>query len=231
MICLRSVKRYPSDVKCFGGVQMGNEKKVSDAVIRRLPLYYRYLSTLSQMGISRVSSKDLGGKMGITPSQVRQDFFNFGEFGLQGYGYEVDLLRARIADILGLNSRHDMVIVGAGNLGQALAKHLTFEKIGYRVRGIFDVNPHIIGGTIRDMEIMHFGELAGFVKQTPIDIAVITVPSNIAREVADEVIELGIKGIWNFASVKLTVPDDVSLENIHLIDSLMVLGYNMKEKT
>lgn len=209
---------------------MLSEKKISGAVIKRLPIYYRYLSTLQQMGISRVSSKDLSRKMGITSSQVRQDFFNFGEFGLQGYGYDVDILREEIANILGLGSRHDMVIIGAGNLGQALAKHLNFEKIGYRVIGIFDINPHLIGETIRGMRTMHFDELSDFAQQNSVDIAVITVPSNIAREVAERVIEIGIKGIWNFASVKLAVPDDVSLENIHLIDSLMVLGYNMKGK-
>jgi redox-sensing transcriptional repressor len=180
------------------------------------------------MGISRVSSTDLGKKMGITSSQVRQDFFNFGSFGLQGYGYDVDQLRQEIGNILGLNIRHNMIIIGAGHLGQALARHSAFEKDGYSVIGIFDVNPHLMGQEIRDIEVMHVSKITDFVRSNEVDIAVITVPRTYAKEVADLVTELGIKGIWNFTSVKLTVPDDVAVENIHLSDSLMALGYYMK---
>jgi redox-sensing transcriptional repressor len=204
------------------------QKKIPDIVIKRLPIYYRFLTNLHQMGISRVSSTDLGKKMGITPSQVRQDFFNFGSFGLQGYGYDVDQLRQEIGSILGLDTRHTMIIIGAGHLGQALARHSAFEKDGYSVIGVFDVNPHLIGEKIRDVEIMHVNKISEFVGQNHVDIAVITVPRTYAKEVADLVIDLGIKGIWNFTSVKLSVPDDVAVENIHLNDSLMTLGYYMK---
>jgi len=204
------------------------QKKIPDIVIKRLPIYYRFLTNLHQMGISRVSSTDLGKKMGITPSQVRQDFFNFGSFGLQGYGYDVDQLRQEIGSILGLDTRHTMIIIGAGHLGQALARHSAFEKDGYSVIGVFDVNPHLIGEKIRDVEIMHVNKISEFVGQNHVDIAVITVPRTYAKEVADLVIDLGIKGIWNFTSVKLSVPDDVAVENIHLSDSLMTLGYYMK---
>ncbi len=207
---------------------MEQGKRIPDIVIKRLPVYYRFLTNLHQMGISRVSSTDLGKKMGITSSQVRQDFFNFGSFGLQGYGYDVDQLRQEIGNILGLNIRHNMIIIGAGHLGQALARHSAFEKDGYSVIGIFDVNPHLMGQEIRDIEVMHVSKITDFVRSNEVDIAVITVPRTYAKEVADLVTELGIKGIWNFTSVKLTVPDDVAVENIHLSDSLMALGYYMK---
>ncbi|MEL4105314.1 redox-sensing transcriptional repressor Rex [Oscillospiraceae bacterium WX1] len=205
------------------------EKKIPDIVIKRLPIYYRFLSNLHQMGISRVSSTDLGKKMGITSSQVRQDFFNFGSFGLQGYGYDVDQLRQEIGSILGLDNRHSMIIIGAGHLGQALARHPAFEKEGYSVVGLFDIDASLIGEKIRDIEIQHVNKIADFVNHNDVDIAVITVPLTYAKEVADLVIGLGIKGIWNFTSVKLTVPEDVAVENIHLSDSLMTLGYYMKE--
>lgn len=208
---------------------MEQEKKIPDIVIKRLPVYYRFLTNLHQMGISRVSSTDLGKKMGITSSQVRQDFFNFGSFGLQGYGYDVDQLRAEIGSILGLDLERTMIIIGAGHLGQALARHSAFEKDGYSVIGVFDINPHLIGEKIRDVEIMHVNKIAEFVGSNQVDIAVIAVPRTYAKEVADIVTGLGIKGIWNFTSVKLAVPDDVAVENIHLSDSLMTLGYYMKE--
>lgn len=208
---------------------MEQGKKIPDIVIKRLPIYYRFLTNLHQMGISRVSSTDLGKKMGITSSQVRQDFFNFGSFGLQGYGYDVDQLRQEIGSILGLDTVRTMIIVGAGHLGQALARHSAFEKDGYSVVGVFDINPHLIGEKIRDVEIQHVNKITDFVAQNKVDIAVITVPRTYAKDVADLVTGLGIKGIWNFTSVKLTVPDDVAVENIHLSDSLMTLGYYMKE--
>ncbi len=208
---------------------MEQGKKIPDIVIKRLPIYYRFLTNLHQMGISRVSSTDLGKKMGITSSQVRQDFFNFGSFGLQGYGYDVDQLQQEIGSILGLETQRKMIIIGAGHLGQALARHSAFEKDGYAVVGVFDINPHLIGEKIRDVEILHVNKISEFVSLNPVDIAVITVPRTYAKEVADLVTHLGIKGIWNFTSVKLVVPEDVAVENIHLSDSLMTLGYYMKE--
>ncbi|NLM84608.1 MAG: redox-sensing transcriptional repressor Rex [Clostridiales bacterium] len=207
---------------------MGQQKKIPDIVIKRLPIYYRFLTNLHQMGISRVSSSDLGKKMGITSSQVRQDFFNFGSFGLQGYGYDVEQLRQEIGNILGLNKQRTMIIIGAGHLGQALARHSAFEKEGYSVIGVFDINPHLVGTKIRDIEIMHVNRISQFCKENKVDIAVITVPRTYAKDVADLVISLGIKGIWNFTSVKLSVPDNVAVENIHLSDSLMTLGYYVK---
>ena len=209
---------------------MGNENKISITVIRRLPRYYRYLTTLNQMGINRVSSNDLSKIMGITSSQIRQDFFSFGGTGLQGYGYDVELLQKEIGNILGLEIVFNMVIIGAGNLGRALAKYVSFEKKGFKTVGIFDVNTQFVGEKIGEKTIMHFNNLDEFVKTTPVDIAIITVPREYAREAADKAIKLGVKGIWNFAPLELDVPEDVSIENIHLSDSLMVLGYGMKEK-
>lgn len=205
------------------------EKKIPDPVLKRLPIYYRYLSTLMQLGISRISSKDLANMLGITSSQVRQDFFNFGGNGLQGYGYDVRYLFNEIHKNLGLAELRHVVVIGAGSLGQALAKHENFEKAGFKITAIFDVNPQIVGKRIRNIEIGDLKNLDDFVNENPVDIAAITVPEAYAYEVADRVLKLGIKGIWNFAPVELKVPPDVVLENIHLSDSLIVLGYKLME--
>jgi len=212
------------------GVIMKDENKVSTAVIKRLPKYYRYLSVLRQMGIGRVSSIDLGRQLEITPSQVRQDFFNFGCYGLQGYGYEVGSLMQEIGKILGMDRVNTMVIIGAGKLGRALANHSSFEKRGFKVIGMFDVNPNLIGKAVRGVEIRHFDMLQEFLAQHAVDIAVITVPRMYARETAERVIGFGVKGIWNFASVEFGVPEDVAVEHIHFSESLMALSYKLKEK-
>jgi len=221
---------YYTTIIYFNEVEyLAEKKKISNSVIKRMPRYYRYLSGLLQMGISRVSSKDLSNRMGITSSQVRQDFFSFGGNGLQGYGYDVAFLHQEIRKILGLDTMHPMIIIGTGSLGHALAKHSNFEKSGFKVVGLFDVNPKLIGEIINGLEIMDLGNLPEFVKNNHVDIAVLTIPENYAVEVAKLVTGLGIKAIWNFSPVELIVPDDVIVENIHMIDSLMVLGYNLKE--
>lgn len=209
---------------------MEQDKRIPDIVIKRLPVYYRFLTSLRQAGISRVSSRDLGDTMGITSSQVRQDFSKFGSFGLQGYGYDVDQLRNEIGKILGLGKKRNMIIIGAGHLGQALARHSAFERDGYVTVGIFDVDRQILGEKIRDIEVMHMDTLTKqFVHDKAVDIAIITVPYVYARETADLVTELGIRGIWNFTSVKLDAPPGICVEDIHLSDSLMTLGYYMGE--
>jgi redox-sensing transcriptional repressor len=204
-------------------------KKISSPVVKRLPIYYRYISALLQLGVSRISSKDLGNRMGIASSQVRQDFSCFGSIGLQGYGYDVQSLHQEISQILGLNTLQTVIIIGAGSLGQALAKHTNFEKKGFKIVGIFDINTQLVGKKIRDLEIKHLDTLTEFVKNNPVDIAAITVPETYADEVVKLVANFGIKGLWNFAPVELKVPQDVVIENIHLIDSLIVLGYRLKE--
>ncbi|HHW47559.1 MAG TPA: redox-sensing transcriptional repressor Rex [Clostridiaceae bacterium] len=209
---------------------MNSKKKVSIAVIRRLPRYYRYLSDLLKMDITRISSKELSARMGITASQIRQDLNCFGGFGQQGYGYNVEYLYNEIGKILGVDKKFNTIIIGAGNMGQALANYGNFEKRGYHLVGIFDVNPKIIGKKIKNIEIMHIDKIEEFLKENKVDIAILTVPYEHTPEVADRVARLGIKGLWNFSPMDLKLPYDVVIENVHLSDSLMVLGYRLKEK-
>jgi len=208
---------------------MASEKKISPAVIRRLPRYYRYLSDLLRMDITRISSKELSARMGITASQIRQDLNCFGGFGQQGYGYNVEYLYNEIGKIIGVNNGYSIIIIGAGNMGQALANYTNFEKRGFKLIGIFDINPKLIGKKIRNVEIMHFDTIDEFVKENKVDIAVIAVPHDQTPEIADKVARLGIKGIWNFSPMDLKLPYDVIIENVHLSDGLMVLGYKLNE--
>jgi len=205
-------------------------KKVSDAVIRRMPRYYRYLSILMEMGIYKVSSKDLGKRLGITSLQVRQDFLCFEGCGLPGYGYDVEFLHRKIGEILGLDKQRQMIIVGAGGLGRALAKHKDFKKNGFSVTAVFDIKSELIGKTINDHEIMHLSQLPDFMENSHVDIAALTVQDNFGREVAAFVTSLGIRAIWNFVPIELNLPEDVIVENIHLIDSLAILGYNLANR-
>ena len=183
-----------------------------------------------QIGISRISSNDLGKMIGTNSSQVRQDFSYFNANGLQGYGYDVELLYNEIHKLLGLDVNQNVIIIGAGSLGQALAKHTNFERKGFKIIGIFDVNSQIIGKKIRDIEIRHLETLPDFAKENTVDIAAITVPETYANEVAYKVTGLGITGLWNFAPVELKVPQGTVVENIHLSDSLILLGYRLLEQ-
>lgn len=209
---------------------MKNNKKIAGPVIKRMPIYYRCLSNLLQIGISRISSNDLGKMIGTNSSQVRQDFSYFNANGLQGYGYDVELLYNEIHKLLGLDVNQNVIIIGAGSLGQALAKHTNFERKGFKIIGIFDVNSQIIGKKIRDIEIRHLETLPDFAKENTVDIAAITVPETYANEVAYKVTGLGITGLWNFAPVELKVPQGTVVENIHLSDSLILLGYRLLEQ-
>lgn len=208
---------------------MNLDKKISMAVIRRLPRYYRYLSDLLKLGITRISSKELSSRMGITASQIRQDLNCFGGFGQQGYGYNVEYLYKEIGNILGVNEAFKIIIIGAGNMGQALANYTNFEKRGFKLIGIFDINPNLIGKKIRDVEIMHLDSLDRFVAENQVDIAILCVPCENTPAVADKVARLGVKGLWNFSPMDLKLPYDVIIENVHLSDSLMVLGYRLNE--
>jgi len=211
-------------------IKMAESKKISIAVIRRLPRYYRYLSDLLKMDINRISSKELSLRMGITASQIRQDLNCFGGFGQQGYGYNVESLYQEIGNILGVNNNFQTIIIGAGNMGQALANYENFEKRGFKLIGIFDVNPELIGQKIRNIEIIDMNLLDDFVKSNKVDIAILTVPYKYIPEVAEKVASLGIKGLWNFAAMDLKLPyNDLIIENVHLSDSLMVLGYRLKD--
>ena len=203
------------------------ERQISQAVIRRLPRYYRYLGELLENSVERISSNELSSRMKVTASQIRQDLNNFGGFGQQGYGYNVKYLYSEIAKILGIDRQHNVIIIGAGNLGQAIANYTNFERRGFVIRGMFDINPKLIGVTIRGIEIRMMDELSNFIKENNIEIAVLTIPKTKAIEVADMLVESGIKAIWNFAHTDLELPEDVIVENVHLSESLMRLSYNV----
>lgn len=205
-------------------------REISQAVIRRLPRYYRYLGELLENGVERISSNDLSKRMHVTASQIRQDLNNFGGFGQQGYGYNVKYLYTEIGKILGLEEDHDMIIIGAGNLGHALANYAAFEKRGFVLKGIFDVNPTLKGMTIRGVPIHMMDELEDFVKSNDIEIGILTIPKTKAIEVANQLVEYGVKAIWNFAHTDLNLPEDVIVENVHLSESLMRLSYNISRK-
>ena len=203
------------------------QKEISQAVIGRLPRYFRYLGELKDEGIERISSQELSDIMKVTASQIRQDFNNFGGFGQQGYGYKVEYLYQEIGKILGLDKTHHLIIIGAGNLGQALANYMNFDRRGFLFKGIFDNNPALFGKKIRNLEVKPMDELEQFVRENNIDIAVLTIPKNSAIQVAERLAANGIKGIWNFAHVDLNVPQEIQVENVHLSDSLMKLTYNI----
>lgn len=205
-------------------------RKISRAVISRLPRYYRFLGELLDAGVERISSNDLSKKMHVTASQIRQDLNNFGGFGQQGYGYNVKYLHSEIGKILGLDKTHNFIIIGAGNLGQALANYASFEKSGFVLKSLFDVNPRLDGISIRGIRVRMMDELIGFLKENDIEIAALTIPKSKAVEVADILVKNGIKAIWNFAHTDLTLPKDVIVENVHLSDSLMQLSYNISQK-
>ena len=207
------------------------KQKISDAVIHRLPRYYRYLDDLYNKGVVRISSSSLGDKMDITASQIRQDLSCFGEFGQQGYGYNVKYLYDEIGKILGINRKHYMIIIGAGNLGKAIINYADFEKRGFVVCGVFDSNPELEGQVIRDdISIMMMDKLEDFIKNNNIEIAALTIPKEAARKIGRRVADAGIKAIWNFAHTDLNLPDDVIVENVHLSESLMRLSYNIANK-
>ena len=202
-------------------------KEISQAVIRRMPRYYRYLGELLEDGVERISSNDLSKRMKLTASQIRQDLNNFGGFGQQGYGYNVKYLHTEIGKILGLENKHNFIIVGAGNLGQALANYSHFENQGFILKGIFDVNPTLRGMSIRDVPVRMMSEMKDFIKENNIEIAVLTIPKECAIDVAKDLVDAGIQAIWNFAHVDLNVPDNVIVESVHLSESLMRLSYNI----
>ena len=204
------------------------EKEISQAVIRRMPRYYRYLGELLEDGVERISSNDLSKRMNVTASQILQDLNNFGGFGQQGYGYNVKFLYEEIGKILGLNQKHNIIVIGAGNLGQALANYVKFEKLGFVITALFDVNPALEGVTVRGIKIHMLDELEDYCKDHVVDIAALTMPKEKADAIANRLVNLGIQAIWNFAHVDLDLIDkDVVVENVHLSDSLMQLSYNI----
>lgn len=203
---------------------------VSMAVVRRLPKYHRYLGELIKNDIKRVSSQELSKITGFTASQIRQDLNCFGGFGQQGYGYNVDELYDEIGKILGLNKIYNTVIIGAGNLGQAIANYTFFDKSGFKMTAIFDVNPKLVGMKINDIPVVDVDELEQFINDHHIEIIVICTPKSQAQKVADVINRTEIKAIWNFAPTDLKVREDIIVENVHLSESLFTISYLLKEK-
>lgn len=206
------------------------EKNISSAVIRRLPRYYRYLGELLEEGVERISSGELSARMKVTASQIRQDLNNFGGFGQQGYGYNVNNLYSEIGKILGLDRTYNLIIIGAGNLGRAIANYSNFEKRGYIVKGIFDKNKALEGEIIRGIKVMSIEFLEEFLKHEQVHIAALAIPKTQVTELADLLVAHGVKAFWNFAHTDLNVPEDVIVENVHLSESLMRLSYNLANK-
>lgn len=205
------------------------EKKVSASVINRLPRYYRYLTDLIESGIERISSKELSERMGVTASQIRQDLNCFGGFGQQGYGYNVQHLQSEIAKILGLDRGYTAVLVGAGNMGKTFAINTKFEARGFKLIGIFDIDPNKIGKEINGIEIMDYALIHGFIKKFKPKMAILTVPKTAIHSVAEELIGYGIKAFLNFSYTELSAAEDIAVENVHLSDSLMRLSYKILE--
>ncbi len=204
---------------------------ISDAVIRRLPRYYRHLTDLQNHGIIRISSHSLGQELGITASQIRQDFSCFGEFGQQGYGYNVEELRSEIGHILGVDNHHHIILVGVGNLGHALLKNFAFTQNGFTVGAAFDVNPAIIGTEINGTPVLSMDALEDYVRNHRVDVVVLTVPQSVAQSTAVQLIDLGVQGFWNFTNVELVSNQpDVKFENIHFADSLLTLSYRISNR-
>ncbi len=205
--------------------------KVSNNVIRRLPRYLRKLDELTESGVSRVSSFELGHQLGLTPSQIRQDFSCFGEFGQQGYGYNVPALRAEIAAILGMDRGFNAVMIGVGNIGRALTENFNFSEWGFRLIAAFDVRPEIIGTMFHEVPILSIDELSQFLSGHKVDVAVLTVPKEAAIPVTRILTANGVEAIWNFTNVELTEPNSTTLvENVHFSDSLLSLSYFVAER-
>lgn len=208
---------------------MNRSKKVSDAVIKRLPRYYRHLSALMESGVERISSKELAARMNITASQVRQDLNNFGGFGHQGYGYNVNILYREIGAILGLGGELPCIMAGAGHLGTAIINYKGFASRGFVIKKIFDIDENIIGKEINGIEIMHIKDMQNYIRDNSVEIAMLCVPHSAANEIVKCAVEAGIKGIWNFSYHDISVPDGVAVVNVHLSDSLMTLSYKINE--
>lgn len=205
------------------------KKEVSPAVIQRLPRYYRYLEDLMDQDVERTSSRMLSEIMNLTASQIRQDLNQFGGFGQQGYGYNVKKLHDEIGKILNIDKENCLIIIGAGNLGKALANYDGFRKRGFRICAIFDKDPGLTGKTIGGLEVLSMDRLEDFIKENNIRIAALCIPKEFARDLADELIRMGISGIWNFAHLDLDVPDGIQVESVHLSESLMRLSYKVGE--
>ena len=209
------------------GRKMKEKNNISDAVVKRLPVYRRYLEELIKKDVERISSNELSTLIGFTASQIRQDLNNFGGFGQQGYGYNIKGLYKEINSILGLTREYRMVIVGVGNLGQAIANHTKYYKSGFPIIGMFDINPKVIGLRINDIEVQDSEKLSEFLANNSVDIGIITTEKEAAQSIADRFVEGNVRGIWNFAPLDLKVPRRIPVENVHVTDTLNSLVYHI----
>ena len=209
---------------------MAYKSRVSDAVVRRLPMYYRHLKELEKAGVVRISSQELGERMNLTASQIRQDINCFGGFGQQGYGYHVSNLKERIAQILGLHKQYHVIIVGAGNIGRAVANYAGFAREGFVIQAMFDVSAALVGVDVHGVLVQPMDKLDDWLSTHQVDIAVLYVPKACAQDTADRLVRGGVRAIWNFAPVDLALPEGVAVNNVHLSDSLHILSYRMNEK-
>ena len=210
---------------------MKRNAKVSTAVIRRLPRYYRHLSELQEAGVVRISSSALGKSMGLTASQIRQDLFCFGGFGQQGYGYKVDSLKEEIGEILGISRGHTLVVLGTGNLGRAIIQNFRFSSNGFRLLAAFDINPDMVGAQIAGVPVYHTDEMEAFVSSRQVDVGLLTVPIAAAQQMGDRLVRAGVKGIWNFTNYELTCSQTgVVVESVHFSDSLLTLSYLISQQ-
>ena len=213
------------------GVITLKKENISDAVIRRLPRYYRQLTDLCARGVVRISSHSLGQEMKITASQIRQDLSCFGEFGQQGYGYNVEELRSEIGHILGVDNDHHLIMIGVGNLGHALLQNFPFSQTGFTVDAAFDINPQLSGTVINGVPVYPMTQLDDFVRSHSVDVVVLTIPQSVAQDTATHLMDLGIRGFWNFTNMELSSPSpDVKFENIHFADSLLTLSYRIANR-
>lgn len=209
---------------------MHKYENISAPVIKRLPRYYRFLGELLNQGVTKISSRELSDKMGFTASQIRQDLNCFGGFGQQGYGYCVESLYKEIGRILGLDHSYKTILIGAGNLGKAVATHMSFEKRGFKLTGIFDNDKKKIGTIIRDIEVADLDGLEKFCSENKTDVAIFCVPKTATPAIAERLHNLGIKNYWNFSHYDLARDyDDIIVENVHLNDSLMTLCYKISD--
>ncbi len=207
---------------------INKSRNVSSSVIKRLPRYHRFLGDLISKGLNRISSKELSARMGLTASQIRQDLNCFGEFGQQGYGYNIELLYNEISRILGLEETKKAILIGAGHMGKALTMHFDMSAKGFQLIGIFDKKPSLVGQTVQNLPIHSMDRLDEFCKENKPDMAILCIPRESAYEVAEALVGLGIKGFWNFTHYDLSVDfPNVCVENVHLSDSLMTLRYNL----
>ncbi|OQB25261.1 MAG: Redox-sensing transcriptional repressor Rex [Firmicutes bacterium ADurb.Bin182] len=203
--------------------------KISEAVIRRLPRYYRHLITLNEQGVERISSGELANIMNLNASQIRQDFNNFDSFGQQGYGYQVKNLIKELGKILALNKTYKMIIIGAGNIGRALTFYDGFRNSGFEVCALFDNDPSLVGCMYRDVPVYHVDLLEEYIAKNNITIGIYAAHSSFAQDLSEKMIKAGVKAIWNFAPVDIN--SSVPVENVHLVDSLYVLSYKLNNQS